>query len=57
MPSTDAIRQLRFEEADLSTGDNELVLDAEANESYQVMDLGIDGANDDTITEVTIGEE
>jgi len=57
MPSTDAIRQLRFEEADLSTGSNELVLDAEANESYRVMDLGIDGADDDTITEITVGEE
>jgi hypothetical protein len=55
MPSTDAIRAMRFEEADLSSGD--LVLQAEANESYQIMDIGVDGGNDESITEVTIGEE
>jgi len=55
VPTTDAIRALRFEEQDLSAGD--LELEAEANESYRVMDLGINGANDDTIVEVSIGEE
>jgi len=55
VPTTDAIRALRFEEQDLSAGD--LELEAEANESYRVMDLGIDGANDDTMVEVSIGEE
>jgi len=55
MPSTDAIRAMRFEEADLSSDD--LVLEAEANESYQIMDIGVDGGNDESITEVTIGEE
>lgn len=57
MPSTAAIRQQRYEEADLSTGSNQLVLEADANESYVVMDIGVDGANDDTLTEVSIGEE
>jgi len=55
VPTTDAIRALRFEEQDLSAGD--LELEAEANESYRVMDLGINAADDDTIVEVSIGEE
>jgi len=55
MPSTDAIRQLRFEEQDLSTGD--LVLEADSNESYVVDDLGVDGGGEDAIITVSIGEE
>jgi hypothetical protein len=55
MPSTDAIRQLRFEEQDLSSGD--LVLEADSNESYVVMDFGVDGGGEDAIVTVSIGEE
>lgn len=47
----------RVEEADLSTGDNELRLSADTNESYMVTDLGVDGGNEDTLVTVTIGEE
>lgn len=55
MPSTDSIRALRFEEADLSSED--LVLEADSNESYVVMDLGVDGGGEDDIITVSIGEE
>jgi len=55
MPSTDAIRALRFAEADLSSTD--LVLEADTNESYVVMDFGVDGGGEDDIATVSIGEE
>jgi len=57
MPSDQQLHALRYEEADLSSSPNELTLEADANESYQVMDVGVDGGNDDTITSITIGEE
>jgi len=57
MPSDQQLHALRFEETDLSSSPNELTLEADANESYQVMDVGVDGANDDTISSITIGEE
>jgi hypothetical protein len=57
MPTKDSLFGLRVEEADLSTGDNELSLQAEANQSYQVMDVGLTGGGDDAIAEITIGEE
>lgn len=47
----------RVAEADLSTGDNELRLSAETNESYVVTDLGVDGGSEDSLITVTIGEE
>jgi len=49
--------QRRVAEADLSTGDNELALEADSTESFQVMDVGIDGANADTVAKITVGEE
>jgi len=55
MPSTDSIRAKRIEEADISSGD--LVLTADSNESYVVMDLGVDGGGEDDIVTVSIGEE
>lgn len=55
MPSTQSIRALRFEEQDLTSGD--LTLEADANESYVVYDFGVDGGADESIAEITVGEE
>jgi hypothetical protein len=49
--------QRRVAEADLSTGANELALEADTGESYTIMDFGIDGANADTVAKITVGEE
>jgi len=55
MPTTDAIRSKRIEEADLSSGD--LVLEADTNESYIVHDIGVTGTGSNSIVTVSVGEE